>query len=360
MFLLENLWLTRRFRKALQYACSPGLCNIDTQRVDTIRLLAQAQEHFSASDVIKCAERYFGPPLGVELLLSRELEDDADDAAQSSASGSDHIFATALRHFGAGNRAWEALIRKLIRKAVDVHSRVNQYRINYYDLNAPFVYGPSDARDSWIYGTPLDELFAERFKNPAAGCRASADAWLQILSSEGFDVQAYLKEEVAIHAAQTQLTWISDLVPELCRQLCFETGENPCVWWEWQPHPLSRILLAQTEYRQITLNLDGRKLGMDFPVPWQDRWPFDRPEWSNDPRMWQHDDQSPTMSWNLDGWKRAPECRRVKRSPERERLNRLAQERADRRFAKKYRKLRQTQEGGITSLMPGSWPECSF
>ena len=326
--------------------------------MDTIRLLAQAQEHFSATDIIECAQDYFGPPLGAELLLSQQcgLE---DDPAQSGASGSvsDHIFATALRNFG-GNRAWEALIRRLIRKGVDVHGRVNQDQIIYYNLNAQFAYDPSDARYSWVYGTPLDELFVNRLtKSDAEDCRGSADAWLQILSSEGLDVQAYLKEEIAIHAAQNQLTWVSYHVPELRRQLCFETGENPSVWWEWQPHTLSSLLLAQTEYRQITLDLDDHELGMDFPVPWQDRWPFDHPEWSNDPRMWQHDDQSPTTRWTFDGWQRTPECRRLKWSPERERLNRLAQERADKRFAKKYRKLRQTQEGRIASPMPGSWPE---
>ena len=191
--------------------------------MDTIRLLAQAQEHFSTTDVIECLKHYFGPPLGAELLLSQQYELE-DDPAQSGASGSDHIFATALRNFGAGDRAWEALIRKLIRKGVDVHSRVNQGPVNYH----------YDVRDSWVYGTPLDELFVNKPMTPdAEDSRASADTWLQIVSSEGFDVQAYLKEEIAIHAAQNQLTWISYSVPELRRQLCFETGENPSVWWEW-------------------------------------------------------------------------------------------------------------------------------
>ena len=55
------------------------------------------------------------------------------------------------------------------------------------------------------YGTPLDELFC-RTKTPFEGEEA-ADRWLQILSSEGYDVVAYLEEELALHAQQMQLTY---------------------------------------------------------------------------------------------------------------------------------------------------------
>ena len=300
-----------------------------------IRSLAQTQEIFSTADVERCAFAYCGPPQGVEFILSQQWEIQ-DGPAQGVAYGSAHHFAAAVRNYGIGNRAWEPLIRKFIRKGVDIHARVNG---RWTCLSGRQAYDVSNAGYTRPTGTPLDELFLHT-SDPSGG-KETAEAWLRILSSEGYDVQAYLLEEVAIHAAQNQLTWISRPVP-CCRRLCFEMGETPGVWWEWCPDPLSHIPLVQAEFSQITLLLDEWDLGSHFPVAWQDRWPFDHPTWSDDPRMWE------LGSGHWRDWRK---------SSERQQLDLLAQKRADRRFAKRVRKSRRGQGWRVGSQMPGSWIE---
>ncbi len=155
-----------------------------SKTVDTVRMLAQAQEEISTTDVIKCVGFGGVPPQGVELILSQHCELD-DDLAQSVASSSAHVFAAALCNYGQGVKGWETLIRKLIRRGVDIHGRVHSRPI----MSAP---NPSNYKYRWSYGTPLDELFSETDLSPSAPSpKELADAWLQILSSEGFDVQAY-------------------------------------------------------------------------------------------------------------------------------------------------------------------------
>ena len=310
--------------------------------MDTMRMLAQAQEDFSTTDVLKCAEFYWGPPEGAELLLSRcELD---DDPAQGVASSSAHVFAAALRRYGRGFKKWEPLIRKLIRKGVDIHGRVNSYpRMSLLNI--------SEFEDRWLCGTLLDELFRSTHLPPGVpSARELADAWLQILSSEGFDVQAYLVEEAAIHAAQHQLTWMA-FDSGACRQLFFGMGETPSVWWEWCPHPMSPISLVQVEYKQINFDLHDMATGNYYPVSWKDRWPFDHRGWSDDARMWQRGYSAYKDSYGI--------TRASQWSPtlEREELDRLAKERADRRFAKKVRKAMRAQGRQTRSQMPGSWPE---
>lgn len=320
--------LMQHFSTALGWTFNGSTCRSSAYIVDTIRLLAQTQELFSTLDLEECAFRYRGPPQGVELILSQQYELE-DGPAQGVALGSAHHFATAVRNYGKGNTAWEPIIRKLIQKGVDIHDLVNQ---------AFLIPDVDNAEPVQAYGTPLDELF--RFWQDPSESKESANAWLHILSSEGIEVQAYLMEEVAIHSAQNQLTWTD--MNWRCRQLCYETGESPSVWWEWCPSPLSRIPLVQAEYRQISFDLNDRELGILLPMSWQERWPFDHPKWSDDPRMWE---ASQSRYW---GW--VP-------SPERQRLDLLAQERAERRFTKRVRKLARGQERRTRSQIPGTWVE---
>ena len=149
-------------------------------------------------------------------------------------------------------------------------------------------------------------------------------------------MQVYLMREVAIHAAQKSLTWQNSRLEPL-RKLCFEMEGTPSVWWEWCPDPCSHVFLAQTEYTHV-FQLDMWDLGRYVPVPWQDRWPFDHPEWSDDSRMWRR-----SGFWE--------------HSPEWDRKTLLARERANRRSGKRDRKLRRGQEPWTLSQMPGSWIE---
>ena len=296
-----------------------------TPVLDTMRLLAQAQEEFSITDLIQYAKFLHRRIECAEFMLSQyfELEDTlAQDFPSESTSV---LLAAALRTYGWGHREWESVIRKLIRKGVDVHGRVNQYWIT-----------AQGHEEELVYSTPLDELF--QFCAKPYNSKELADGWLQILSSEGFDVRAYLGEEIVMHDHHNQLTWQSR--DGINRQLQFELGETPSVWWEWYAHPASPIFLAQAEYRHISLDFDKWDLGIRYPIPWQDRWPFDHPEWSEDCQLWEYDEYG--IEEHNSEWRR--------------RIS-LAQERANRRYAKRIRKLTRGQEKLAQSQMPGSWIE---
>lgn len=329
--------LMHHFSTALQWTFNGSTSKSSTDIVDTIRLLAQTQELFSTADVEDCAYYYRGPPEGVELLLSQQCELE-NGPAQGVALSSAHYFAAAVRNYGIGNRAWEPLIRRFIREGVDIHDRVNQRYVPYIRFDAQTTNDMSDTGSFWEYHTPLDKLF-EDSRDPSES-KESADAWLHILSDEGLNLQAYLMEEAAIHATENQFT-LRDWTSNCCRRLCYETGETPSVWWEWCPSPLSRIPLVQAEYGQISFHLDHLSLGFHYPVSWQDRWPFDHPKLSDDLRMWE---APPSFL----GWKRSSEWWQQYV---------LAQKRAERRFAKRARKLARGQERRTQSQMPGTWIE---
>lgn len=320
--------LMHHFSTALQWTFNRSISKSSTDIVDTIRLLAQTQELFSTADVQKCAYYYRGPPEGVELLLSQQCELE-NGPAQGVALSSAHYFAAAVRNYGIGNRAWEPFIRRFIREGVDIHGLVT--------LGA-LICNYDDDKGVWAYGTHLDELF--RHSRDPSEAKESADAWFQILSSEGIDVQAYLMEEVTIHSARNQWIWADDNMR--CRRLCYGAGETPSVWWEWCAGPSSRIPLVQAEYGQISFDLDDLSLGFHYPVSWQDRWPFDHLECSDDLRMWE---ASLSSYWN---WERSPEWGQQYV---------LAEKRAERRFAKRARKLARGQERRTRSQMPGTWIE---
>lgn len=336
--LLYKLRLMQHFSTALKWTFNGSYYGSGADIVDTIRLLAQTQELLSTTDIEECAANYRGPPQGVELILSQQCELE-DGPAQGVVSGSAHHFAAAVRNYGRGNKAWEPLIRRLIQKGVNIHDRVGLDWISYSGSDAQIEYELSSTGNIVGYGTPLDELFRDS-RDPSES-KESAVAWLHILSSEGIDVRAYLMEEAAIHTAQNQLTWRNRMSGR-CRRLCYETEETPRVWWESCPSPFSRIHLVQAEFSESNFYLFDWELGYYYPMCWQDRWPFDHPEWSDDPRMWE-DPQSEHCYW--------------KRSSEHQRLGLLAQERAERRIVKRAQKLARGQGRWTRSQMPGTWIE---
>ena len=114
------------------------------------------------------------------------------------------LLATALRGYGAQGPEWEGFLQLLLRKRVGLHSQVPR------DLENITEFDPTYPCEISKYGTPLDELFA-RTETPFRG-EVAADRWLQILSSEGYDVVAYLEEESALHAQQMQFSF-----PSQCR-----------------------------------------------------------------------------------------------------------------------------------------------
>lgn len=157
--------------------------------VDTLRLLTQWQTDISPWDISVFWTLYGGPVETAEFMFSQYLIQSEFDVSE----GEEHfpILAAALRVYGSGGWQWESFIRRLLRKRVDLHVLISaKYLCNVGEC-----------------GTPLDELFGLTM-TPFEG-EAAAARWLQVLSSEGYDVMAYLEEEQALHAAQMQSTYSS-------------------------------------------------------------------------------------------------------------------------------------------------------
>ena len=142
-----------------------------------------------------------GPVEAAEFMLLQELIPSESDASD----GEDPfpILATALREYGRESSTWESFLRLLLRKRVDLHGPVPREFLVVEERND--YLGPMFPCKILEYGTPLDELFMWTWI-PSEG-KAAADRWLEILSSEGYDVKAYLEEEQVLHAAQMQLTY---------------------------------------------------------------------------------------------------------------------------------------------------------
>lgn len=171
--------------------------------VDILRLLTQSQNEISSGEISGFWKNCTGPVEAAEFMLLQELIPSESDASD----GEDPfpMLATALRAYGHESSRWECFLRLLLRKRVGLHVPVPRdcgvEKINDY-------LGPMYPCKILEYGTPLDELFMWT-KTPSEG-KAAADRWLEILSSEGYDVKDYLEEEQVLHAAQMQLTYPSD------------------------------------------------------------------------------------------------------------------------------------------------------
>lgn len=231
---------------------------------------------------------------------------------------------------------WESLIRRLLQIGVDIHAPVPRGRYIKPD-SYPCTLSP--------YGTPLDELFGAT--RTAGEAKDAADAWLQILSTEGIDVLTYLEKEKALHDTQPIFTchhrrW--DYEPLKPRQLVFSLGEAPSVYADWWIDPESPASLIRQEFRDMNIITTehsvylGVYLGLQeySNSGWNLTWPIRLPRWSNalEPDEWRVEDHA---AWT--------------------RLNQRAQERADRRWHKKARKAAWMNGSQAQSSMPGAWPE---
>ena len=111
------------------------------------------------------------------------------------------FLAVVLRGYGHNPFEWESFLRVLLRKKMNLHPPVARWmeveRINE-------TLSPTYPCEILKYGTPLDELLRET-STPFEG-EAAANRWLGLLSSEGYDVRAYLEQEADLHAEQMQLT----------------------------------------------------------------------------------------------------------------------------------------------------------
>ena len=279
---------------------------IDPNGIEIVRLLAQAQDILSASDISRLY--VWNDPECVEFLLS----DESVQYELRSINDEPYIFpllSRALRGY-VQSAIWERAIRMILRTRANPHSPVDDFLLHITD-------GIS---------TLLDALFEEM--DTPFRAKEVADGWLQILASEGFDVLAYLEEERTLHALQEQFTYPVlaldhyELHYELPRKLFFELEGKPSVSWDWWIDPASSAYLVREEFKYTNLfHADS----IFYLYQWEEFWPFHHPEWSELREPWKQ-------------------------------LHKQAQRRAERRLKKKALKMARTQGIKARLCMPGAWP----
>lgn len=317
--------------KALHQLGLPGngpklMAKSTEQIVDTLRILAKAQDDVSTSDISDFFSSYIGPPEGADLMLSLDaaryeiLQTDQDTESFPA-------LATGLRAYGEGLTTWEDFIRRLLRNGVDVHAIVPRRHCDENLITMFTSHYPCRISEP---PTPLDELFSWT-ETPFEGSQAAND-WLQMLSSEGYDILAYLKEEMALHTRQQQLTYPSTVNAgyDVPRKLILELGHTPSISWDWWIDPRSPAFLVRQELKYMDIFVRDWAL---YKEPWEDDWPFTYPEWSDAKAP---DERESTY----EDWDQS---------------NKRAGRRAERRLREKAVKVARSQGNYERSRMPGAW-----
>lgn len=215
--------------------------------IDSLRVIAQSQEELSPQDIHEFFRVYDGPPEGLELLMNHfPFAFESYEASYLWPRFS--ILSTALRVYGLGGSDWGAFIRKLIRQGADLHSGIPQHA-------------------SFSPVSPLDFLFFPRDYDSPLETKTVGDGWLQLLASEGCDINQYLEEEMRIHADKKKTFALCRfLFSNPYRRLFFEQGSKPSVSWDWWIDPSSPIALLSKEFPSIVI--EGTREFDDWDLTW--------------------------------------------------------------------------------------------
>lgn len=297
--------------------------------VDTFRIVCQAQEELSVLDMYGLWHFFEGSAQDVDMLYRQcsELMKFREEDFQLTCCD---ILTRALREYGQGRLEWEHLIRELIRKGVDLH---HGYPLTYIRMPDK----PNNAETEithLMHTTPLDHLFMKT--DSPAEAEMAAQNWLSILWSEGLNVLAYLEEEFALHAVQQQMT-----CPGWCetgrRQLGFQFGASPTVWWEPLLDPESGAYLVLEEFKSMITLWDYYENHGSCAFSERDFVPFDIPDWLSERRPTKEERrENPSFDYSY---------RRI-----------FAEDRYDCRWKKKASKLARARRTKGPRKVPGAWP----
>ena len=161
--------------------------------IDTLKLLTNAQEDISSNDIHDFWAWFQGPVNIADFISSENLVQFDSDFSDGEVMFP--LLAAILRQFGRDPTQWEYFLRLLLRRRVGLHPPVSRH--------GPPIDSMYPCKNPQ-FATPLDELFSWT-ETPFEGAVA-AHCWLQVLSSEGYDIKAYLEEESTLHTEQMQLT----------------------------------------------------------------------------------------------------------------------------------------------------------
>ena len=241
--------------------------------IDVLKVLIHFYGELSLEDAEEILRYYFGPPDALEWLISRFPRIGKLCIAEDGLPAYP-VLATALRAYGLGkvfphlNPEWESFIRKVIRDRPNLHTPVP------VQPDKLSIYDPCEASG---YGTPLDELFWGTMT--PCDSRLVSDSWLRILASEGYDIDKYLRQEIALRDKDLKLTfssfpsWSGGSSLESPRHLIFDLEGDPCVSWDWWVDPLSPIALLSEELKSIVRAPDDAAFE-DLAPLWICSWPI--------------------------------------------------------------------------------------
>jgi hypothetical protein len=312
-------WAARYRRDEFSPSFTPSI-------VDTLRVLSQAQTDISMVDVESLVASYWGPPEGIELLLSQytNLGGTPDEHHRHMFAA---IFQVVVKRFGGDCTQWESLVRKLIHQGVDVHG---------------YVFVGSALGEGW--GTLLDDLFIYTYTPLEASI--VGNFWLRILASEGFDISTYLEEEISLYTA---LHLVPSPVLSGCRKLIFQLGETQSVSWEWHVEPESGALLVRDMFKSLIFTIDLNDLEFVRSVDCHRiLWPWGHHVWYRYLYEYYMDPELRGLNFSrFGGWEFLQKSRQQ---------TKLVDSRAARRMAKKAWKSRRAWRKKYPSQMPGAWP----
>lgn len=329
-------------RKAMSVAGDLSLDGPDDpyHPVDIVRVLASVQQDISNSDMSQIFENLQRDPDLLDFMLSLEsvqyelVNPDQEEksypalGAALKAYGS-HVLWGLNKDDSAGG---EATVRKLIRMGVNVHAPIPRRCTD----NAANVHLE-------VFGTPLDELL--NVARETSDARIVADAWLNILCTEGHDVRAYLKREQLLHGRRCSLTYSNQRYPDrsLPRRLIFNFGKVPTFYTDWWVDPKSEGFLVCHEFR-VMANMIDMIIRTEVETMLIDQNMIESPEYDAYIKSWQRAWPVTYAAWSKPTWSRRERAR--------------AQGRANRRWRKKALKAEKAKAKGTRdqTIMPGAWP----
>ena len=271
-----------------------------------VRLLILGQEHVEEHDISNFLEVYWGPPDGIEWLLSTDFYLKGLDLIRGQ------LLHRVMGLFARDPPLWTNLVRKIVRQAEDLH--------------CPHI----DSEDaSPIMYTLLDSLFGMTW-DPIEGAQVS-EAWLEALAMEGVDVREFLKVEMELHGENYTPPSQWDNIPQ--RFLVFDIGQKPSVEWDWWIDPDGPASLVCHEFRHMACSYTEGYLLPGY-YTWEHAWPFINPEWAHHLGWWSPDSAEHRL------WRHMID---------------LADSRAARRVAKREAKIARAEGTYRRKRMPGSW-----
>ena len=298
--------------------------DMEVDLLETLRVITQAHNELNAGCVADMFRSYTGPWIGIDYMICHTMSDlELVDHYELELLLLE-AFKIVRDRYSMHDSNWKSLIRRLLRAGFSPYSR--------------FVYYRSRTGIDWqLCGTALDELFF--WSSTPYEAAEIGEIWLDLLSSEGWDIRAYLEHEIQIHNSHEQLTYLQGTYlshEQIERKFKFQFGDTLKVSWVWNLQPSVSIALLQWEFTDIIMN--PLLAWIHDRCPLDNCWPF-------------HFDALREFIMKSGHF--------IKGEDERQRWSKretLRDKRAVRRFERKRAKRNPMRSSRRRRSIPGAWP----